>query len=166
MGNKGNRRPNEKLRLLVQTQVFSYIFLIIWILVIDIGSNVGSEPNGSPLIWVPFGALGILLIHSALVFIRGGKWAQVESLRTARIAQLILFVFVFAATFPAFIVASMFLLTYLAREHSGIFIVLLAPEYFIACILGIIAIPIIWRITRSLVSKKIKVPVEEKPKLD
>ena len=166
MGNKGNKRPNEKLRLLVQTQVFSYIFLIFWILVIDIGSNVRSEPNGYPLIWVPFGALGIMLIHSALVFIRGGKWAQVESLRTARIVQLMLIVFVFAATFPAFIVASMFLFIYLAREHSEIFIILLAPEYFIASILGIISILIIWRITRSLVSKKIKVPDEEKPKLD
>ena len=169
MGNKTKRTPTEKLRLIGKFQLYSYLFIISWMLIVEIlameYTNGGFGQNGYPVIWVPFGVLGILLIPSALIFIRGGKWAQVKSIRTARILQLILFVLVIAATYPSFIAASLTFSAYIERQPTGFFTKLLAPDYFVACVLGIISFPIMWRITRSLVPKTIKVPVDENQNL-
>lgn len=163
MGSKTKRTPTEKLRRIGKFQLYSYFFIISWMLVVEIlameYTNLGFGQNGYPVIWVPFGVLGTLLIPSALTFMRGGKWAQVNSIRTARILQLILFVLVVALTFPAFIVAGA------AFNTDQIFYILLTPDYFVACVLGIISFPSMWVITRSLVPKKIQVSVDENQNL-
>jgi hypothetical protein len=169
MGNKTKRTPTEKLRLIGKLQLGSYIFILVWMTFWEaVGISARGEfftgPDGEfPWMWVPFVLLGFLLIPSAITFIQTGKRPSSRSTRSARILQTILFSIVLILTFPAFALMSL-----LWRQGflPNFWAYMAFPSFFIACVLGIISFPIMWRITRSLVSKKIKVPGEEKPKLD
>jgi hypothetical protein len=168
MGNKTKRTPTEKLRLIGKLQLGSYIFILVWMTFWEaVGISARGEfftgPDGEfPWMWVPFVLLGFLLLPSAITFIQTGKRPSSRSTRSARILQTILFSIVLILTFPAFA-----LMSQLWRQGflPNFWAYMAFPSFFIACVLGIISFPIMWRITRSLVSKKIKVPVDENQNL-
>jgi hypothetical protein len=168
MGNKTKRTPTENLRIIGKLQLGSYLFILVWMTVIESiyisvrGRNFFGGEELFPGMWVPFVLLGGLLIPSALTFIRTGKESQSGSTSSARRLQIVLFAFVLLLTLPAYSLFSMLLIHGVIID---VFSILLLPNYFVACVLGIISFPIMWRITRSLVPKKIKVPVDENQNL-
>lgn len=168
MGTKTKKTPTEQLQLLGKWQLGSYLVILLWLILFEIFAinriDSGFGQNGWPVVWIPGALLGLLLIPSSVTFIQTGKRMKAPSTRSARILQIILFSIVLALTYPAFLLALLGIDP--GYEGDGvIFTTLLAPVYFIACVLGLVSFPIMWKITRSLVPKKIKVPVDENQNL-
>jgi len=168
MGNKTKRTPTEKLRLIGKLQLGSYLFILVWMTTWEVVgiSSLGltfTGPNGQfPWMWVPFVILGTLLIPSAIAFMNTGKKPDSRSTRSARVLQTILFSLVLLLTYPAVALMSML---WTRGFTTNVYGYMSVPSFFVACVLGIISFPIMWRITRSLVPKKIRVPVDENQNL-
>jgi hypothetical protein len=171
MGNKIKRTPTEKLRLIGKLQLGSYLFILGWILSLELimkfawPDGYGYTDGRPPFLWMPFAALGTLLIPSAITFIQTGKRPKSPSTRSARILQTILFAIVLALTWPAFVWMFINFGDNVPLDYLRLLSLLLNPSLFVACVLGIISFPIMWNVTRSLVPKKIKVPVDENQNL-
>jgi fatty acid desaturase len=125
----------------------------------------GYTDGRPPVFWMPFAALGTLLIPSAITFIQTGKKPKSPSTRSARILQTLLFAIVLALTWPALLLMLISFGSNVPVDYVQVLHLLLHPSLFVACVLGIISFPIMWRITRSLVPKKIRVPVHENQNL-
>ena len=164
MGNKTNRTPTEKLRLLGKLQLGSYLFILVWMTVweavgISARGNFFTGPDGEfPWMWVHFVLLGFLLVPSAITFVQTDRKPNSSTTGSARILQTILFSLVLLLTFPAFALMS---LLWTHGFLPNFYAYMAIPSFFVACVLGIISFPIMWRITQSLVPKKIKAPVDE-----
>ena len=99
-----------------------------------------------------------MLIPSALTFIQTGKKTQSQSTISARTMQIILFVLVLILTLPAY---GLFSMLWMHGVIINFFSIVLAPCYFVACVLGIVSFPIMWKTTKTLRSETIQVPVDE-----
>ena len=143
------KTPFHRLGLLGWLQLGSFALLIIWSVVaesiyryeVDISGDRSGSPY--PTHWVPLGILGLLLVPSAVLFIRSTKFRKLKAIKASRIIQIVLFGLVVLLTYPAYILAasafpSLSKPMYSFSELSSIFIL---PIYFVACVLGIASFP-------------------------
>jgi hypothetical protein len=158
MGTKTAKTPTEKLRLIGKLQLSSYLFLLFWMTTweaIAIQARLKEYPaieGQYPWMWMWFSPLGLLLIPSAITFIQTGKKPNSPSTRSARILQTILFCIVLLLTYPALALMSAL---WTHGVLPDVYSYLTLPSFFVACVLGIASFPIMWKITNSLVPKRI-----------
>jgi hypothetical protein len=164
MGNKTKRTPTEKLRLIGAWQLGTYLFILVWLVVfeslyvIDSGRDFFGAEGGFPWMWVPFVLLGSLLVPSAVEFIQTGRNSQKNSTKSSRTLQTVLFVLVLLLTLPAY---ALFSMLWMHGVIISVFSILLLPCYFVACVLGIVSFPIMWKTTKTLIPKTIRVSADE-----
>lgn len=164
MGNKSTKTAQEKLRLIGAWQLGTYLFILAWMILFESlyiffnGRNFVGQELGFPSMWVPFVLLGSLLIPSALSFIQTGKKTQSQSTISARTMQIVLFVLVLLLTLPAY---SLFSMLWMHGVIITFWSILLTPTYFVACVLGIVSFPIMWKTTKTVLSETIQVPADE-----
>jgi hypothetical protein len=148
-GDFGLKTPFHRLSALGWLQLGSYALLILWSVVAEsiyryeVDISGGRSGSTYPTHWVPLGILGLLLVPSAVLFIRAKKLQKLMAVRVSRVIQIVLFGLVVLLTYPAYILAasafpSLSKPMYSFSELSSVFIL---PIYFVACVLGIASFP-------------------------
>jgi hypothetical protein len=125
--------------------------------------SVGRSGSPYPTHWVPLGILGLLLVPSALLFIRARKLQKLMAIKVARVIQIVLFGLVVLLTYPAFVLAASGIASatepHLLDSFYNIpYLLISLPIYFVACVLGIASFPFMM----ILVKKTLRVePIDE-----
>ena len=159
MGTKTKKTPSEQLQLLGKWQLISFFVILLWLAVVDSLAIAVRNPGadwghgGFAVLWMFFGVFGLLLIPSAIAFIRVGKDSKFLTVQRGKIGQIILFASNLLLIYPSYYVAETTLRNAMGLGDPGessafdIFSHLLGPTFFVACILGILFFPFMLRFT-------------------
>lgn len=145
------KTPFHRLSALGWLQLGSYALLILWSVVAEsiyryeVDISGGRSGSSYPTHWVPLGILGLLLVPSAVLFIRAKKLQKLMAIKVSRVIQIVLFGLVVLLTYPAFLLAadgfSSATEPHLMDSIYSISNLFILPIYFVACVLGIASFP-------------------------